>query len=126
MIVEPIGLFARQSTDTLATENADVAAALRYIRDHAADGITVADVLSHRPVARRTLEIEFRNLLGRGIGEQIMRTRLHMARKLLLQTSLTLPEIAAHCGFKYPSHLSARFKRETGHSPLRFRRSQKG
>ncbi len=64
IVVEPRGVVARQSTDFVAVADADTAAALHYIREHACDGIDVDDVLAHVPVSRRTLERRFATFLG--------------------------------------------------------------
>src|SRR5690606_16433917 len=42
--IEPLGVITRQSTDILAIEDKNVAAALSYIREHACHGITVEAV----------------------------------------------------------------------------------
>ncbi|HQA00406.1 MAG TPA: XylR family transcriptional regulator, partial [Phycisphaerae bacterium] len=50
MLIEPVGIKTRQSSDVLAVEDQDVAAAMTYIRDHALEGCTVQDVLRHVPL----------------------------------------------------------------------------
>jgi len=55
----------RLSTETLAIEDRQVSRALQFIRDHACDPVTVADVLKAVPMARRTLERRFNQALGR-------------------------------------------------------------
>ena len=52
-LIPPLGLVTRESTDVLAVADAEVSAAMRYIREHACDGIGVEDVLAHVPVSRR-------------------------------------------------------------------------
>ena len=44
-LIPPIGIATRQSTDILAVADPGIAAALRYIREHACEGIHVRDVL---------------------------------------------------------------------------------
>ena len=45
MLIPPLGVVMRQSTDVLAISDADLAAAVRFIREHACDGIAVDDVV---------------------------------------------------------------------------------
>src|SRR5439155_12997528 len=45
IIVDPLGVRCRQSTDLLAIEDPEVAKAVRFIREHACEGIRVDDVL---------------------------------------------------------------------------------
>src|SRR4029077_18917384 len=68
LLLPPVRLVARQSSDVVALDDADVAAALRVIRAHAHVPLRVADVLREVPVSRRALERRFRKALHRGLG----------------------------------------------------------
>src|SRR5580658_4304164 len=63
-LVKPLGIVTRRSTDVLALEDAEVCAAIRFIREHATDGIKVHDILRAVPLSRRVLESRFQKLLG--------------------------------------------------------------
>ncbi|MBI3855639.1 MAG: XylR family transcriptional regulator [Planctomycetes bacterium] len=56
LLVPPLGVSTRQSTDILAIDDPGVAKAIHYIRRHAFEGITVEDVLREVPLSRRALE----------------------------------------------------------------------
>jgi len=114
-------VVARRSTDVLVHEDPDVAAALRFIHDRAGQPIRVYDVVDHVGDARRTLEISFRQALGRSIHAEIQRTRLERAKQLLLETDLPLPRVAQACGFGSPSYLAAVFRRHLGATPVKYR-----
>lgn len=58
-LVPPWGVAVRGSTDVLATDDADVSAAVRFIRAHATEGINVHDVLRAVPLSRRVLETRY-------------------------------------------------------------------
>ena len=75
----------RRSTDMLAVEDADLAAAVRFIREHACDGITVADVVGKLPLSRRVLESRFERVLGRTPHAEILRVRLERVKQLLTE-----------------------------------------
>jgi LacI family transcriptional regulator len=120
--VPPVKVVVRQSTDTLAIEDPNVARAVRFIRQRIADGIGPKDVIASMPVARRSLEAGFRRCLDRSIGQEITRLRIERVRKLLRETDLALPEICELTGYRYPSQLSAMFSKHVGISPSRFRR----
>jgi transcriptional regulator GlxA family with amidase domain len=51
--------------------------------------------------------------------------RLETARRLILQTDLPLPDVAARCGFSSQSILGRAFKAAYGEAPGRFRRSRR-
>lgn len=122
-LLKPIGVATRQSTETLAIEDPDIAAALRFIREHAWQGINVADVLRVVPLTRRVLEKRFRRSIGRTPHEEISRLRIGRVKQLLLETDLTLSQIAARTGYQHDEYLSVAFKKAVGCPPGRFRRT---
>jgi LacI family transcriptional regulator len=119
--VPPLGITVRQSTDIFAVPDAEIARALRFIRDHACEGVTVQDVLNHLRVSRSWLERGFRNHLGRSPQAEIRRTQVARCKELLRMTDLPLERIARLTGFKHPEYMSVLFKRETGETPGRYR-----
>jgi LacI family transcriptional regulator len=119
--VPPMEVVTRQSTDVLAVEDNDVAAALRHIRAHAADGLSVKQLLDEIPVNRRTLERRFVSVLGHTPLEEIRRIRLERA-KVLLQTDLPIYEVAKRCGFATPEYMATSFLQSTGTTPTAYRR----
>jgi LacI family transcriptional regulator len=123
VLVRPLGIQTRQSTDTLAIEDADIAAAVRFIRQHATAGIQVGDVLKAVPLSRRVLESRFRKILGRTPHEEIVRQRISRVQQLLSETELSLREIAERAGFEHSEYLSVAFKQATGQSPSQFRKA---
>jgi LacI family transcriptional regulator len=123
IFVEPLGVVTRRSTDVLALGDADVSAAVRFIREHACDGIAVKDVLEKVPLSRRVLEGRFRKLLGRTPHDEIARIRLERVRQLLRETRLPLWDIAGRSGFRTAEYLATAFRREFGTSPDAYRKS---
>ena len=51
LTIPPVEVATRLSTDINAIPDSDVAAAVRFIREHACQGIGVDDVLSRLPVS---------------------------------------------------------------------------
>jgi len=123
--IPPLGVATRRSTDMLAVEDADLAAAVRFIREHACDGITVADVVGKLPLSRRVLESRFERVLGRSPHAEILRVRLERVKQLLTQPGWTLDAIAHKTGFHHGEYLSAVFKRETNLTPGAYRRQHR-
>lgn len=121
-LISPLGVAARLSTDVLAIDDPRIAAAVRFIREHACQAITVRDVLEHVPLSRTALERRFRRYLGRSPQAEIRAVRLKRVKQLLAGTDLKLGQIAELAGFEHPEYLSVVFKREIGRSPGRFRR----
>lgn len=122
-LVEPLGVVTRQSTDVLAIPDADVAAAIRYIREHACDGIRVADILRQVPISRSLLERRFRKYIGRSPQAELRLVQIKRVKQLLGETDLTLRAIADLSGFEHVEYLSVVFKRIAGISPGRYRQN---
>ena len=120
----PLGVTTRQSTDLVACDDPHIQQALRFIRDHAHDGIDVRAVLKAVPMARRTLERRFQELLGRSPADEIRRVKIEKVRGLLHSTSIPIPDIAAACGFNYVEHMIPIFKKHHGFTPSAYRRQR--
>jgi len=125
VLVEPLGIQTRQSTDILAIDDSDVAAALRFIRENAFTGIHVRDVLREVPLSRRVLENRFRRTLGRTPHQEIHRLRIQRVKQLLTETDLSLSEIALRSGFRHDEYLSVAFKKAVGVPPRDYRRAER-
>jgi LacI family transcriptional regulator len=121
VLIKPTHVVTRQSSDVLAVEDPDLAAAIRFIREHATEAIQVEDILRHVPVARRSLERKFNDVLGRSPANEIRRVRLQHATRLLAETSLPIPKVAAASGFGSPMYLAHVIKAHTGMTPLKYR-----
>jgi LacI family transcriptional regulator len=126
VLVPPVGVVQRESTDTVAVDHPDVARAVQFIRARALSGIGVSDVLEHVAAARRTLEVHFRRCLGRTVHAEITRVRIEHARYLLRATDAKARQIARQCGFGSASYFATAFARSTGQSPSEYRAGQGG
>lgn len=122
LLIEPLGIVTRRSTEVLAIPDRAIAAVLGFIRDHACEGLRVAALLKVASLSRSALERRFAALVGRSPKAEILRVQLERARQLLGETDLPLPVVAERCGFKHPEYFSALFKLKTGLTPGRFRR----
>ena len=116
----------RASSDVLAIDDADVSAAVRFIREHACDGIDVSDVIARVPLSRRVLEVRFKRLLGRSPHEEIDRVQMVRAQELLRETDLSLVQVAEKVGFPHAEYLSVVFKKRVGMTPREYRKQHRG
>ncbi len=121
ILVEPTHVVVRQSTDTLAVDDRDLAQAVAFIRANAGEPIQVSDVLRAVPVSRSRLERRFQTFLGRSPAEEIRRVRLERTKRLLAETDMPVPEIAVAAGFGSSEYLAYAFKQATGLTPRQFR-----
>lgn len=122
LCIRPTHVATRQSTDILAIDDAEVAAALQFIRAHARRDVGVQQVADYTRLSRRMLEKRFRQTLGRSIHDEIQRMRLDLAGRMLMETQMSIAEIATALGFPNAAHVSRFFRRHTGQSPAQYRR----
>jgi LacI family transcriptional regulator len=122
--IEPVGVVTRHSTDVLAINDKNVAAALSYIREHACRGTSVEAVLKHAAASRSQLEKKFRRYLGRSPQSEIRRVQVARIKQLLLETDFPLKKIADLTGFEHVEYLSVVFKRFTAETPGGFRKKR--
>jgi LacI family transcriptional regulator len=122
LLLPPLGVAIRQSSNVLALSDPDVVAALRFIREHAHTPLRVKDVLREVPVSRRSLERRFRKILNRGLWEEIRRAHMERAKHLLAATEFSMAEVAKQAGFSGAEQLSVVFRQELGLPPSAYRR----
>jgi len=116
-LVPPGRLVARRSTDILTVPHEQVAAALKFIRDHAAEPIQVLDVARHVGVSRSTLDNHFRQVVGRTTHDEIERVRLNIAKSFLENTDWPLRIIAAKSGYRNEQYMCNVLRRALGRTP---------
>jgi LacI family transcriptional regulator len=119
--IEPNRIVTRRSTEVLAIDNRRIAAAARFIREHACEGIDVTDVLRSVPVSRSFLTQQFNKYLGRSPKAEIQRVRLQRATELLCDTDWPVKRISEEAGFYDQFHFSRVFKKEYHHTPSQHR-----
>lgn len=122
---EPGQVIARQSSDVVAVKDPCVARAVRFVREHAGQGLDVSAVARAAGVSRRVLEKKFSEQIGRTPHEEIQEMRFRRVRQLLLETDYVLPQIAELAGFQYQEYLVRFFKQRTGLTPGQFRRKKR-
>lgn len=100
----------------------EVHACIEYISTHMNEPICVDDLALLTGKSRAFLFKRFREELGMSIGTYIMHVRLREAKSLLQYTDKSLGEISGYLCFSSQSHFQNVFKKETGMTPLEFRR----
>ena len=75
-------------------------------------------------MSTRQLERLFRRYLSRSPKRYYMELRLQKARNLLMQTDMTVINVALACGFSSPSHFSKCYRAHYNTTPYRERGSQ--
>ena len=121
IMITPTRIVVRQSTDVLATEDATLRKAFRFIRENISRPIGAADIAESLGIPRIRLDRLFAAELKRSAGSEILRQRIAKAKHLLTETGDTLSSIASACGFCHASYFINAFKKATGSTPRRYR-----
>ena len=69
----------------------------------------------------RLLEKAFRRELGRGVNQELVRTRLQAVARRLEVGDESVTDIASKTGYTRPNHLFRTFRKHFGMSPRRYR-----
>jgi len=91
---------------------------------HIEDPISPATLARDVGMSTRQLERLFRRYLGRSPKRYYMELRLQKARNLLMQTEMSVINVALACGFSSPSHFSKCYRAHYDTTPYRERGSQ--
>ncbi|MCW1933224.1 GlxA family transcriptional regulator [Pararhodobacter zhoushanensis] len=83
--------------------------------------VSPADLAEEVGMSTRQLERLFRRYLNRSPKRYYMELRLARARNLLMQTELSVINVALACGFASPSHFSKCYRAQYGTTPYRER-----
>ena len=122
IVVSPLAVVARRSSDVLAVDDGLVSKAVAWIRANAERRLTVGMVVQTVKSGRQRLERAFRRVLDRTIQEEIRRSHVDVARRLLETTHVELKQIAQQSGFTNATLLNLAFQRELGMAPGAYRR----
>jgi LacI family transcriptional regulator len=117
IVIDPVGVATRRSTDVLAVDDVKVVEAIRFIRDHVADGLRAADVARQVRLSRTALDLHFERTLGRTIHDEIHRVQVARAQELLTTTNWPLKQVAQQAGFSSVQYMTTVFRRELGQTP---------
>ncbi|WP_197525385.1 XylR family transcriptional regulator [Pseudobythopirellula maris] len=119
--VDALGIVTRRSSEIVVVEDNDVSAALQIIHSRQGVGITVKSIVDELNVSRRSLEKRFRQSLGRSILDEVQTVRLENSKRLLLETTYSVSQVARLAGFGSTGYFIQFFQCRMGCTPGAFR-----
>ena len=122
VLIQPTGVNERGSTARTRVADKHLCDALRFIQNQAEVVITVDEVARVASLSRRALERRFREQLGRTILDEIHRVHLEQAKRLLVETDMTMQAVARRSGLTDDRQLLRLFHQREGTSPGAYRR----
>ncbi len=99
-----------------------IAAAAAAIRRRPGESFDLATLARRACLGESRFAHLFRKETGQPFSTYLAVERIREAKRLLRETDLPLLRIALECGFHDQSHFSGRFRRETGLTPLTYRK----
>ena len=118
-------IYKTENADGLLDSGRIMDSVIAYIDAHYAEDISLEDLSKKCYVNKYYLSHLFSRVRGESVGKYIQRRRLSEAKRLLIETGLSVREIAEAVGFSDFSYFCRVFKKEVGATPLTYRASKK-
>jgi transcriptional regulator GlxA family with amidase domain len=99
---------------------------MRFVDERLGESISLADLASLAGVSRFHFARQFRVSTGESPMEYRRRMRIERAKRILVQQSSTIAEVAIRLGFADQSHFTRTFRRMVGVSPGHYIARQQG
>ena len=121
VVISPIRIEQRRSTELYNISDPNVLRVVRYIESNYESDVSVEALLDKVPLSRRNFEMKFKRELGISIYQYILNCRCNRLADLLVTTSRSVTELAIEVGFKDGGNVSRVFKKNKGLSPSDWR-----
>ena len=122
IIIEPIRMELRQSTEKYNIPDEHILEVVNYIRENITLNISIDDLVKIVPLSRRNLEKKFRKFMDTSIYQFILENKIEYISNLLLVTDKDLLDITLEAGFNDVRNVYRIFKKNTGYTPIEFRK----
>ena len=97
--------------------------ALQYIEDHFAEELTVDELAGLIPLSKSYFMYCFKKATGIGTIAYATQIRIKKACELILNSDKPITQIAFECGFHNLANFNRLFKKNTGYSPLDYKKT---
>ena len=109
--IPPEKIITRQSTDVLAVSHLPTARAINFIFENHVKLIGVGEISRYADISLNALQKHFREHVGKGPSDFLREVRMNRAKELLVETRLTLDQIARQTGYSCAMSFYTAFKR---------------
>lgn len=100
----------------------DIQYLLEYLNQHFAEKINIQDLSAQLGMTHAGLIAKFKRFLGVPPVIYLLQLRIEHAKRLLINTPLSLSEIAPLCGYENIYYFSNSFKKAVGYAPSVYRK----
>ena len=94
---------------------------LMYLQKHYGSEVTLNEVANHVGLSRSECCRYFKKQSGQTITDYLLQYRIHKSMNLLMETELSVAQVAQNCGFSHQSYYTRRFREMTGLTPKQYR-----
>ncbi len=101
-----------------------IQSAINYIHQHYADNISIQDFCAKNKMSPAYLGYLFKKETGLFFNNYLTQYRICCSIMLLLDTDQKINDIALSVGFSSPTYYISCFKKQTGLSPIKYRKQQ--
>lgn len=114
-------MVKQHSSITADIRNNALQNAIKFINQHYKEDITRSDVAVFAFISEDYLTRLFKTYLNTTFKQFLTNRRIHHARNLLINTSLSVSDISIKCGFNSSTYFIDCFKKSIGMTPRAFR-----
>lgn len=100
-----------------------LAVSAAFIHEHYAEDLRVCDLAEREHLCQSRFRELFQEAFGASPNDYIIQLRMMHAADLLVQTDLSIGQIAQMCGYSDPLYFSRLFRRKNGVSPAAYRKN---
>ncbi len=115
-------MISQNSTEKTANVAGALSRAIAYINSNIFRDITIDEICTAIHISKYHFCRRFRENTGMTVMTYILKTRIVLAKNLLLSEKISVSDVSNRCGFSSISYFCRVFKDETGMTPLEFRK----
>ena len=112
---------SRQSHGRFSEYSKNVFLACRFMEENFSSHITLSDIASKIALSPNFFHTVFKSIIGKTPSEYLLDIRLNTAKNMLVNTDLSLLEIAVSCGFESQAYFCYVFKKHLAATPKKYR-----
>lgn len=98
--------------------------AVAYINSHIQENLCIDDICAAVHSSKYHFCRRFKIATGLTVMEYILKTRIVLAKSMLVNTTVSVGEISESCGFSSISYFCRMFKKDTGKTPMQYRKNR--
>ncbi|WP_325050432.1 helix-turn-helix domain-containing protein [Cohnella endophytica] len=86
---------------------------------------TVSEIADYLQVSPGYLLNIYKKAFGVSCMDDVIRSRIRLAKEFLIHSAESIADIASHCGYQNVEHFCRQFKKITGESPRTYQKQYK-